>query len=278
MRVGKKPISSSTIKVSDGGEKMSSKLICLIWLVALALCAATASAQDSSLRVIGTGTVQVPTDTTIIAVNVQNNSDNISVAEEANSNLLNQTESALLAAGVKKEQILPDRTKGRFTSRRMICNTVNNTTTCKDVVLNAATKQMIIKVKTSDANQTQELIDAAESTGARATILGYELSDPSDAVDQARKKALQNAKAKAEYYATSYGLTLGESMRIEEPTYPDIDIGPGFAWDRPMRMSHRMFWMDPFPRMDRFWEDNYIPEGTAEVTAYVSVTYSVKST
>jgi uncharacterized protein len=272
-----KPVSSSNIEISNGGKKMSSKLICLIWLVALALSAATASAQDSSLCVIGVGTVQVPTDTTIIAVNVQNDSDNLSVAEEANSNLLNQTKNALLAAGVKNEEILPDRFKGRLTSRKVICNTVNNTTTCKDVVLNAATEQIIIKMNTSDVNQTQKVIDAAKAAGAKAATLGYELRDPSNAVDQARKKALENAKAKAEYYASSYGLTLGESMQIEEPTYPDIDIGPSYGWDRPMRMSH-MFWMDPFPRMDRFWEDKYIPEGTAEVTAYVSVTYKVQST
>jgi hypothetical protein len=29
--------------------------------------------------------------------------------------------------------------------------------------------------------------------------------------------------------------------------------------------------------MDRFWREEYIPEGMAEVTAYVRVTYQVKS-
>jgi len=253
---------------------LSSKLICLIWMVALALSVATASAQDSSLRVIGTGTVQVPADTTIIAVDALNNSDNLSLAEEAASNLLNQTEEALLAAGVTKDEIMPDRSTGRITSHKVVCNTVNNTTSCKDIILNAATEQMVIKLKTSDANQTQKVIDAAGSAGAKATILGYELSDPKNAVDQARKKALENAKAKAEYYASSYGLTLGKSMQIEEPTYPDIDIGPSYGWARSWRMD-RMIWMEPFPRMNRLWEDNYIPEGMAEVTAYVSVIYGV---
>ena len=253
---------------------MSSKLICLIWLIALALFAATASAQDSSLRVIGAGTVQVPTDTTIIAVDALNSSDNLSIAEEAASDLLNQTEKALLAAGVTKDEIMPDRSRSRITSHKVICNTINNTTTCKNLVINAAEEQMVVKLLTSDANQTKKVIDAAESAGAKATVLGYELSDPTNAVDQARKKAMENARAKAEYYASSYGLTLGKSMQIEEPTYPDIDIGPSFGWNRPWRMNH-MLWMEPFPRMDRFWEDDYIPEGMAEVTAYVSVIYSV---
>ncbi len=253
---------------------MSSKLICLIWLVALALFAATASAQDSSLRVIGSGTVQVPTDTTIIAVDALNSSDNLSIAEEAASDLLNQTEKALLAAGVTKDEIMPDRSRGRITSHKVICNTINNTTTCKDLVINAAKEQMVIKLLTSDANQTKKVIDAAESAGAKATVLGYELSDPTNAVDQARKKAMENAKAKAEYYASSYGLTLGKSMQIEEPTYPDINVGPSFGWGGPWRMNH-MLWMESFPRMDRFWEDDYVPEGMVKVTAYVSVIYSV---
>jgi len=243
-------------------------------MVALALSVATASAQDSSLRVIGAGTVQVPTDTTIIAIDVLNNSDNLSLAEEINSNQMNLTEEALLAAGVAKDEIMPDRSKGRITSHKVICNTVNNTSSCKDVVFNAATEEMVVKLKTSDANQTQKVIDAAESAGAKVTILGYELSDPKGAVDQARKKALENAKAKAEYYASSYGLTLGKSMQIEEPTYPDIDIGSSFGWGRSWGMD-RMIWGEPFPRMNRFWEDDYIPEGMAEVTAYVSVIYKV---
>jgi uncharacterized protein YggE len=253
---------------------MSSKLICLVGLVALALLMATALAHDSSLRVIGVGTVQVPADTVIIGVSVQNISGNFSLAEEANSNLLNLTEESLIAAGVNKEEIMPDRSKRHIISHRLICNTVNNTTSCKDVTVNAATEQMIIRLKGSDANQTQKVIDAAKSAGARAAIWGYELSDPSKAVDQARKNALDNAKAKAEYYASSYGLKIGKAMEIEESTYPDIEIGPGYRWDTPRRMRH-MFWMEPFPRMNRFWADNYIPEGMAEVTAYVSVTYKV---
>lgn len=253
---------------------MSSKLICLMGLMALALCMAQALAQDSSLRVVGVGTVQVPADTVIIGVSVQNISGNFSLAEEANSNLLNLTEESLIAAGVKKEEIMPDRSKRRLTTHKLICNIVNNTTSCQDVTVNAAMEQMVVRLKSSDSNQTQKVIDAAESAGAKADIWGYELSDPSKAVDQARKNALDNARAKAEYYASSYGLTVGNAMEIEESTYPDIEIGPGYRWYKPWRMSH-MLWMEPFPRMNRFWADNYIPEGMAEVTAYVSVTYKV---
>jgi hypothetical protein len=150
------------------------------------------------------------------------------------------------------------------------------------VVTNAATEQTIIKLKSSDEKRTQKVIDAARSAGADAAIIGYALSDSEKAVDEARKKALEDARARAEGYASAYGLSLGKTMEIEEPAYPDIEIGPsyGWGWNMPERMNRHMFWMDPFPRMHRFWAsdywaEDYIPEGTAEVTAYVSVTYKV---
>jgi len=238
------------------------------------LCIATASAQESSLRVVGAGTVQVPADTIIIAVSAQNNSNNLSLAEEANSKLLNLTEESLIAVGVKREEILPDRSKGYMTSHRVICNTVNNTTSCEDIITNVVTEQMVIRMKNSDANQTKAVVDAAKSAGAKASIKGYDLSDSSNAVDQARKKALDNAKAKAEYYASSFGFSLGKAIEIEESTYPDIEIGPIYGWDMPRRMGH-MFWRESFLRMDRFLAGNHIPEGMAEVNAYVSVIYKV---
>ena len=257
---------------------MSSKLILWLSLAALALCAA-ASAQESTLRVTGEGSIQVPADTTVIAFYVQNSSANFPSAQEAASLMLNQTEQALLAAGVSREEIGPHRAKGHITTRKVFCSTVNNSTDCRDVIVDAATMRMVVRLKSSDANETKRIIEAAKAAGAEAAVWGYELSDPTNAMEQARKKALENAKAKAQYIASSYDLTLGESMQIEEPEYPDIEMGPSYGWERPWRMGrmHWMHWMDPFSEMDRFWRDEYIPEGMAEVTAYARVTYQAKS-
>lgn len=255
---------------------MSSRLSCLIGLVALALCIATVSAQDNSLRVIGVGTVQVPADTAIIVVTAENYSDNATLAAARASELLNSTERSLIAAGVKKEEILSDRSKGSMTYLELVCNTVNNNTTCNNVVTNASIEQMVIKMKTSDINQTKKVIDAAESAGAKAKVVRYDLNDSSNAVAQARKKALDDAKARAQEYASSVGFNLGTAMAIEESAYPDIEIGTSHGWGMPWRMNH-MFWRSPFSRMDQMFGDDYIPEGMAEVTAYVSVTYKIGS-
>jgi uncharacterized protein YggE len=258
----------------NGGERMNLKLVCLIGLLAISIGVAAVSAQDSSLRVVGESTVQVPADTTIIAVSAQNESENATLAAAGNSQLLNRTKDALIASGVKEDEIMPGRSKGYMTSHEVICNTANNTTTCKDVITNIASEQMIIKLKTSDPDRVQEVVNASETSGARAVVRGYALSDSNQAIDEARKKALEDAKARAEEYASSLGYKLGDSTEIEEPVPPDILIGPSYAWDMPMRMSH-MSWMEPWSGMDRFMGGDYIPEGMAEVTAYVSVTYKV---
>ncbi len=253
---------------------MSLKLISLIGFVSLVLCMTTAYAQDGSLRVAGVGTVQVPADIVIISVSAQNDSNDSTLAAVSNSELLNATVKSLIAEGVKKEEIMQDRRKGYTSSYRMVCNTVNNTTICKDVVTNVAIEQVIIKLETTDSNKTQKVIDTAKSNGADSAILGYALSDSNKAVDEARKKALDDAKAIAEDYTSSLGLSLGKALEIEELKYPDIEIGPTYNWDMPMRMHHT-FWMQPFHRMNGFFAGTYIPKGMAEVTAYVSVIYSI---
>jgi uncharacterized protein YggE len=266
-------------------EKMSLKSIFMA-LMAIALCAAGAMAQDSSLRVTGVGSVLTDADTTIIAVSAQNSSDNVTIAQQANSQVLAAAEKSLIAAGVKEEEIMKDRTKGYSAYHRVICNTVNNTTSCRDVITNIATEQMVIKLKTTDRERINKTLAAAESSGADASVIGYALNDSSQAYEQARKRALENAKAKAEDYASALGYRLGEAVYIEDAAYPDIEMGPSYGWRYPWGMHHmwrglgsRMMWIDSFPMMDGFLSDDlnedYIPAGKARVTAYVRVEYKV---
>lgn len=259
---------------------MRTKIIMgLLLLLALCTTAITSVvAENSSLRVIGEGSVLTPADTVIITVSAQSSEDNATIAAEKNSLLLNRTVDALMAAGVKEEEIMPARSKGYMKYHNVVCNTVNNTTSCEDVIESLVTERMTIKLRADDENETKRVIDAAKSAGSRAIIAGYALSDPDKAIDEARRQALEDARSRAEGYAASFGFELGRSMEIEEIAYPDIEIGPSYAydWDMPMRM-HGWFWRGGFPHMGRFFREDYVPGGMAEVTAYVGVTYEVVS-
>lgn len=257
---------------------MRTELI-LIGLLFLALSTAAAAEGNGTLRVIGAGTVEVPADTVIILVSAQSMDHNSTIAAENNSVLLNRTKDALIASGVQENEIMPGRPKGYAEYHTVVCNTVNNTTKCEDVVASQVTERMILRLKTSDENETERVIENARSSGARATILGYALSDPDRAVADARKSALEDARSQAEDYAAAFGLKLGKSVGIDEIGYPDIEVGPSYDWDMPMRMHSRLgmdpFSMSPFSMMGGFFGGDYIPAGMAEVTAYVSVTYEV---
>lgn len=248
-------------------------LVGLLFLF-VALCTTAAMAENSSLRVIGAGTVEIPADTVIISVSARSMDDNATIAAEKNSEMLNKTKGALIAAGVEESEIMPGRSKGYMEYHTVVCNTVNNTTTCKDVVTSQVTERMIVRLNTNDENEIEKVVEAAKSAGARVIILGYALNDSDKAVNEARKKALEDAKSRAEDYAAAYGFELGKSIEIEEVGYPNIEIGPSYNWDMPMRMHHG-FWRNPFSMMDGFFGENYIPAGMAEVTAYTSVTYEV---
>lgn len=248
-------------------------LVGLLFLF-VTLCTTAAVAENSSLRVIGAGTVEIPADTVIISVSVRSMDDNATIAAERNSEMLNKTKDALIAAGVEESEVMPGRSKGHMEYHTVVCNTVNNTTICEDVVTSQVTERMIVRLNTNDENETEKVIEAAKSSGARAIILGYALNDSDRAVNEARKKALEDAKSSAEDYAAAYGFELGKSIEIEEIGYPNIEIGPSYNWDMPMRIYHG-FWRNPFSMMDGFFGENYIPSGMAEVTAYTSVTYEV---
>lgn len=257
---------------------MRTELI-LIGLLFLALSTIAAAEGNSTLRVIGTGTVEVPADTTIISVSAQSMDSNSTIAAENNSELLNKTKDALIAMGVKEDEFAPGRSKGYAEYHTVVCNTVNNTTKCEDVVTSRVTERMIIRLKTSDENKTERVIETAMSSGARALVLGYALSDTDRAVADARKNALEDARSQAEDYATAFGLKLGKSIEIDAIEYPDIEIGPSYNWDMPMGMHSRFgmdpFSMSPFSMMGGFFRGDYIPAGMAKVTAYVGVTYEV---
>lgn len=270
-------------------------------LLAIALLAAAAMAQDSSLRVTGTGSVLTDADTTFIAVSSQNSSSNSTAAQQANSRVLAAAEKSLISAGIKDEEMMKDRSRGYSFYHRVVCNTVNNTSSCRDVITNTATERMLVRLKSTDGSRVNQTIAAAESAGADAAVVGYALNDSSAAYEQARKKALDNARARAEDYASAMGYRLGEAAYIEDAAYPDIEMGPSYGWGswssgspwgmhRMWRnsgidgvggswMGRRMTWMDSWPMMDGFltdyMEEDYIPAGKARVTAYVSAEYRV---
>ena len=231
------------------------RLAILLGLALLTVLVVSAAGQRTQgVHAFGEGTATVPADIVIISVGVQSNNTNASQAAAENALLLNKTIDALTRAGVQKDEIMPGQSSGISSSHfeSNVCRLVNNTTVCKNTsnALSLLTSSILIRLKTTDQDKVNRVLEAAKSQGATASIMGYSISDKSQAVAEARKKAIDNARSNAEDQASAAGVKLGKAIDISEYGYPDISFNEPFGSSATSR-------------------------GTVSVTSYVAVTYEI---
>lgn len=221
----------------------TSIILCGIIVLAISVCAA----QSPVVSANGEGTVTVPADITIITVSAESNNQNVTLAAADAQNKLNEAEDAVVAAGVNKQQILSGQASGTssFQSSSKVCRIVNNTTIC-DVTSSAANnvvRSFSVKINTTDQGRINDIINTAKSAGASASVTGYSLSNPKNAIAEAKKNAVQNARENAEAEASAEGGSVGKVLDISDyGTYPSMSTAQ---------------------------------PGTVEVTSYVIVTYQM---
>ena len=79
----------------------------------------------------------------------------------------------------------------------------------------SATNTLVVKLR--DIEKAGEVLDAAVSDGAnRLGGLSFGFSDPESVMNEARKAAVANARAKAELYAKAADVNLGDILQIQD--------------------------------------------------------------
>lgn len=252
---------------------MRIRSIFLLGVIILLLCINAVADGKDSIRVTGLGSVVIPADTVTITVKVQSSNNNTTQAVIANDNLLNKTKDALIASGLNGNEILPGHHSRMMTYHKRVCNTVNNTTTCKHETSHMVTSQMTIEMK-RDENKINSTLEVAKSTGAIATISGYSIGDTKTVVDEVRKKAMDNAQQNAQDYASAYGFKLGKVTRVSESPNPNIVIGRPEGNNSHFRMDH-LFAFGRSWGMGRLFRGEPLQPGMAYVKAFVRVNYEV---
>jgi uncharacterized protein YggE len=217
------------------------KTMQMVWgLMLLAALSCTASGQEVGLEggvltVFGEGKVTVPADVTNIAVSAQSSNVDLTQAEAEAQETLNRTIEALMAVGVTEEQILSGQSSGRstFQSQSKVCRTVNNTTVCDNTSYDMTTleKSAVVRLQTADEGRINEVLKAARSQGAKATVMGYGLSDVASASAEAREKAVENARQSAESIAAAAEVRLGNALEVSDYAYPDISSAATFGYE-----------------------------------------------
>ena len=192
-------------------------------LLSLIILTLSGAAEDvSTLTVIGEGEVFVPADTVYVTVSVTSEDDNVTLASIKNDESLGRTMEALIDAGVKRDDVQSGRGRSvqRITTRSRVCDN----STCVIVTENVSrvTDQVTVRFDAKDDGMINRTIEAARAEGAGAVISGYALEDASEAVAEARQRAIEDAEDDAKDLASAAGLVLGKWLEIFEPSYPGV--------------------------------------------------------
>lgn len=114
-----------------------------------------------------------------------------------------------------------------------------------------------VRVRLPDTGQLGEILDALVSAGSnRVAGIEFGLDDPGTALNEARRLAIADARARAELYAESAGVNIGSVISIVEQ---------GVQVPRPQRLAHTMAIQQASPVP--------IAPGAQEVQANVTVVY-----
>ena len=180
--------------------------------LALALLAAPAFAQvpPPAISVTGEATVSVAPDQAMIDGGVTSDAKTAREAAEANNAAMAKVLAALKGAGLDEKDYQTSRLslQPKYTTDRPGGGpaTVNGY---------RASNRVTIKVR--DVAKVAGVIDTLVGAGANEIGgINFVVSQASKVLDEAREKAVADARRKADIYAKAAGVTLGEPISISE--------------------------------------------------------------
>jgi uncharacterized protein YggE len=212
--------------------------------------AAVAVAEQARITVIGQGQISVVPDMAIITMGVTTQGKTAADALDENSALMNGVIAALKGADIVDKDI-----QTTNLNLQPIWNHRQNNGEAPKIEGYRAMNNLTVHVRELD--DLGAILDVVTKTGANNfNGLQFDITDRKGATDKARIAAIQDARAKAELYATAAGVTLGGVTEISEILTQSAP--------RNMRMAEAMS-ASAVP----------ISEGTLDVNASVKVIYAL---
>ena len=176
-----------------------------------ALFTAPALAQvvpPAAISVTGEATVSVPPDLAQIDGGVTSEAKTAREASEANNAAMGKVLQALKGAGIEEKD---------FQTARLSLQPQNapNRTGPSAIVGYRASNRVTIRVR--DVTKVANVIDTLVGAGANEIGgINFVVSQASKLLDEARERAVADARRKAEIYAKAAGVTLGAPLSISE--------------------------------------------------------------
>ncbi len=167
--------------------------------------------QVEGIWVSGTGKVTVTPDIATLQLGIEAQEASVSEAQAKASEAMDEVMTALADNGVAEKDI---QTRYFRISQRTRWDDAQQ----QEVVIGyRVTNQVIAKIR--DMEKVSSIIDAVVAAGGdytRINNLNFSVDDPSVYYDEAREKAMADAKDKAEQIANIAGMKLGEPTYISE--------------------------------------------------------------
>ncbi|MCB2115079.1 MAG: SIMPL domain-containing protein [Rhodobacteraceae bacterium] len=186
----------------------------------LALPAFAADPVPTTISVSGEGRVEVVPDLATVSLGVTTDADTASAAMTANSGAVAQVLDRLKAAGIEPRDVQTsglslgpryDYGRGDGTPPKLLGYTVSD----------------MVTVRVRDLAKLGGVLDGVVADGANTLNgLGFGLAEDAEARDEARRRAVADARHRAELYAGAAGVKLGRLISISEAgmSYPPMPM------------------------------------------------------
>jgi uncharacterized protein YggE len=168
----------------------------------------TADPATRQVTVVGTGEVQGRPDTLTAQVSIEATAPDVTAAMNQTSDRMQAVINALTNSGIDRNDIATT----NVTLQPQYSGGDNPTITAYQ-----ASNSIDVKIRNlNSASQTLGLIGTTGGDATRINSVSYSIDDDSQLVKDARTRAFDDAKDRAEQYAQLAGLTLGDVISISE--------------------------------------------------------------
>lgn len=181
------------------------KTIAILLALLLCLTSAGAWAEETDLKVTGTGIISVLADQVSVTLGATETNEDVKTAQETVNAKINAIYEALIAAGVEKKNIGTDRIS------------INVEYSRYGGKVTGYTASNTITVQSRDIDQVGAYIDLAFEAGANTLeSIDFSSSDTEQAKLDALKLAVENARGKADAIASALGMQVDNVVQVTE--------------------------------------------------------------
>jgi uncharacterized protein len=185
----------------------------IVTVLLLALPAFAADPAPPAVVVTGTGEVSVKPDTAQVQVGVTTQAQTASQALKANNEAMDVLLKALTSRGIAEKDVQTSNFHVSPQYRHQ------NPGQAPELAGYQATNQVGVRVR--NLKDLGPLLDDLVTKGANQVHgVSFTVADPRKVLDEARGKAVQDARRRAEHLAREAGVKLGRILRIQEGADP----------------------------------------------------------